>query len=118
MTRGLVPSYLLGMCGVACAFALAGCQEPPSREADSGRAGSVVRTERVVSVPIGPGRQPIVSVAGLGRLTARCSCGQTVGVVYRNTTEISQSAAAVAWVTASATRLGPAVCFLSARGVR
>jgi hypothetical protein len=92
----------------------------------------------------------------LGRLTARCRRGQTVGVVYRNTTGTSQSAAvqdggaaasselgpgerllrpgplagvqlwqvatiskgrvAVARVTASATRLGPAVCFVSARG--
>ncbi len=108
-----------------------------------------------MSVPIGPGRQRIVSVAGLGRLTARCSRGQTVGVVYRNATETSQSAAvqdggqaasselapgerllrpgplagvqlwqvatiskgrvAVARVTASATRLGPAVCFVSVR---
>jgi hypothetical protein len=108
-----------------------------------------------VSVPIGPGRQHILKVGGLGRLTARCRRGQTVGVVYRNTTGTSQSAAvqdggqaasselapgerllrpgplagvqlwqvatiskgrvAVARVTASATRLGPAACFVSAR---
>jgi hypothetical protein len=47
---------------VACAVAIASCEEPPSRKADIGRAGSAVSAERVVSTPIGPGRRPILTL--------------------------------------------------------
>ena len=77
-------------------MAIASCEEPPSRKADIGRAGSAVSAERVVSTPIGPGRRPILTL-------------------WRVAT-ISKGRVAVARVTASATRLGPAVCFVSARG--